>query len=156
MRGWREEDFEPWAELYADDEVMRSLGRPGGLPPGDAWRELAIFAGHWALMGFGHWALELRDTGEFVGRAGLLRPPEWPGLEVGWTVSRRHWGLGFAGEAGTAAMDWARAELGADHVISLIAEGNHRSERVAEKLGMTVEGRARVRGFELRVFGVDL
>ena len=79
MRGWRDEDYEPWAEICADDEVMRSLGREGGLAPADAWREMAAFAGHWALKGFGHWVLEERSSGELVGRAGLFRPPDWPG-----------------------------------------------------------------------------
>jgi RimJ/RimL family protein N-acetyltransferase len=156
MRGWRDSDTEAWAELCADDELMRSLGREGGLSLEDAWREMAMLAGHWALKGFGHWALELRATGAFVGRAGLLYPPEWPGLEVGWTVARPHWGNGYAGEAGRAAMEWARAELGAGHLISLIADDNHRSQRVAEKLGMRQEGRARVRGHDLRVYGIDL
>jgi RimJ/RimL family protein N-acetyltransferase len=38
LRGWRDEDTDPWAELCADDEVMRALGRAGGLTPADAWR----------------------------------------------------------------------------------------------------------------------
>ena len=156
LRGWRDSDIDAWAELCADDELMRSLGREGGLSLADAWREMAMLAGHWALKGFGHWVLELRATGAFVGRAGLLYPPEWPGLEVGWTVARRHWGNGYAGEAARAAMEWARAELGADHLISLIADDNRRSQRVAEKLGMEREGRAEVRGFDLRVYGIDL
>ena len=156
LREWRDEDTDPWAELCADDEVMRSLGREGALSLGDAWRDMAVMAGHWALKGFGHWILELRATGELVGRAGLYHPPDWPGLEVGWTVARPHWGNGYAGEAGRAAIDWARDELGADRVISLIADDNHRSQRVAEKLGMHVEGRASLRGHDLRVFGVDL
>ena len=156
LRGWRDEDTEDWAGLCADDEVMRSLGREGGLSPGDAWREMAALAGHWVLKGYGHWALELRETGELVGRAGLFQPPDWPALELGWTVARPHWGKGYAGEAARAAMDWARDELGASHLISLIPDDNHRSQRVAEKLGMREEGRASVRGHDLRVFGVDI
>ena len=55
-------------------------------------------------------------------------------------------------------MDWARDALGADHVISLIEDDNQRSARVAEKLGMTVEGRTRIVDgqFEVRIFGTDL
>jgi RimJ/RimL family protein N-acetyltransferase len=64
MRGWRDADTEGWAELCSDDEVMRSLGREGGVSVGDAWREMAMLAGHWTLKGFGHWALELRASGE--------------------------------------------------------------------------------------------
>jgi RimJ/RimL family protein N-acetyltransferase len=156
LRGWRDEDTDPWAELCADDEVMRSLGRAGGLSLGDAWRDMAIMAGHWALKGYGHWVLELRATRELVGRAGLYYPPDWPALELGWAVARPHWGNGYAGEAARAAMDWARDELAADHLISLIADDNLRSQRVAEKLGMEEEGRVEVRGFDLRVYGIDL
>jgi RimJ/RimL family protein N-acetyltransferase len=156
LRGWRDEDTGPWAELCADDEVMRSLGREAGLSLGDAWRDMAIMAGHWALKGYGHWVLELRETGELVGRAGLYRPPDWPGLELGWTVARPHWGNGYAGEAARAAMDWARTELGTGHLISLIDDENRRSQRVAEKLGMRQEGRAQVGKHDLRVYGIDL
>jgi RimJ/RimL family protein N-acetyltransferase len=53
-------------------------------------------------------------------------------------------------------MGWARDELGVDHLISLIEDANIRSQRVAEKLGMRQEGRARVREHDLRVFGRDL
>ena len=156
LRGWRDEDLDGWAAVCADAEVMRGHGRTGGLTREEAWREMALLAGHWALKGFGHWVLEERATGELVGRAGLLEPEGWPGLEVGWTVARSRWGRGYAGEAGRAAIEWAAAELGARHVISLIADDNRRSQRVAEKLGMAPEGRAVVRGFELRVYGLDV
>jgi RimJ/RimL family protein N-acetyltransferase len=156
LREWREEDFEAWAALCADPEVMRALGHEGGLSRDEAWREMAFFAGHWALRGFGHWVLEEIETGELVGRAGLLCPEGWPDLEVGWTVARSRWGRGYAPEAGRASIDWARDRLGAGHVISLIADDNERSARVAAKLGMTPEGRATVRGYDLRVFGLDL
>ena len=156
LRGWRDEDSEAWAQICADDEVMRSLGQEGGWSLEQAWRDMAFLAGHWALKGFGHWVLELRETRAVAGRAGLLNPPGWPGLELGWTVARPMWGHGLAGEAARAAMAWARDELGAEHLISLIADHNHRSQRVAEKLGMELEGRAQVRGFDLRVFGIDL
>ena len=75
---------------------------------------------------------------------------------MGWTVARPQWGNGYAGEAARATMDWARAELGADHLISLIEDANRRSQRVAEKLGMEQEGRAQVRELDLRVYGIDL
>lgn len=156
MRGWRDEDLEPWAAICADNEVMRALGRRGGIDPAEAWGEMAFFSGHWVLKGFGHWALEERSSGELVGRAGLLRPPDWPDLEVGWTVARRRWGEGLAGEAGRAAVDWAQQALGARHIISLIEPRNARSIRVAEKLGMTQEGEIELRGHSLRIYGREL
>ena len=126
------------------------------MTPLEAWRDMAIMAGHWALKGFGHWALEERDSGELVGRAGLYLPPDWPEVEVGWTVARPHWGKGYAPEAARAACEWGRRELALDHVISLIHPSNARSIRVAQKLGEQPEGRLNVRGFDLLVYGADL
>jgi RimJ/RimL family protein N-acetyltransferase len=113
-------------------------------------------AGHWALKGYGNWVLEARDTGELVGRAGLYYPPDWPELEVGWTVARKHWGKGYAAEAARAATAWAHDQLGVRHIVSLIHPANEQSIRVAEKLGEKLEGHHRVRGFDLLVYGTDL
>jgi RimJ/RimL family protein N-acetyltransferase len=158
MRGFREEDLDAWAEICADPEVTRWVGDSKPVSREDAWRLMAYFLGHWELRGFGQWALVEERTGELVGRAGLLRPEAWPGLEVGWLVRREHWGRGFAPEAGRASMEWARSELGAERIISLIEDANHRSARVAEKLGMAVEGRTRIVNgrYEVRIFGAEL
>jgi RimJ/RimL family protein N-acetyltransferase len=158
MRGFREEDLGAMAEISADPEVTKWVGDPKGLSREETWRRIAYFVGHWELRGFGQWALFERDSGRLVGRAGLLQPEGWPGLEVGWLVGRAFWGRGYAPEAGRAAMDWARDALGADHIISLIEDDNERSARVAEKLGMTVEGRTRIVNgrIEVRIFGTEL
>jgi RimJ/RimL family protein N-acetyltransferase len=156
MRGWREDDLEPYTAIARDPLVAESLGKPEPPKPADVWRDMTFHAGHWQLKGFGHWVLEERETGEVVGRAGLLRPPEWPDLEVGWTVARGHWGKGYAPEAARAACGWAHDELGARHIISLIHPTNARSIRVAEKLGEAVEGHFQLREFGLLVYGADL
>jgi RimJ/RimL family protein N-acetyltransferase len=158
MRGFREEDLDALAEISADSEVTRWVGDPDGLSREETWRRMAYFIGHWELRGFGQWALFEEASGELVGRAGLLRPEGWPGLEVGWLVARAHWGRGFAPEAGRASLEWARDALGADHVISLIEPHNDNSARVAEKLGMKVEGDTKILDGEIdvRIFGTDL
>jgi RimJ/RimL family protein N-acetyltransferase len=158
LRGWRDEDIDGWAAICADPEVTRWVGDPAGLSREDAWRLMAYFVGHWALRGCGQWVLVERASGSPVGRAGLLCPEGWPGLEVGWLVARSHWGRGYAPEAARAAMDWARDSFGAHHLISLIEDRNLASQRVAEKLGMTVVGRTRIGNeqIEVRIFGRDL
>ena len=156
MRGWRYEDHRPFAAILGDPAVARGLGKDRGLTPHEAWVDMSMMAGHWPLRGFGHWALEERDSGEFVGRAGLYFPPDWPAMEVGWTVAREHWGKGYAPEAARAACEWAHDELGARHVVSLIHPANEQSIRVAEKLGETLEGHHSTRGFDLLVYGADL
>ena len=158
LRGFREDDLDEMAAISADPEVTKWVGDDDGLSREDTWRRIAYWVGHWELRGCGQWALIERETGRLVGRAGLLQPEAWPGLEVGWLVAREHWGRGFAPEAGRASADWARDELGATHIISLIEDSNERSARVAEKLGMSVEGRTRIvnESVEVRIFGMDL
>ena len=156
MRGWRDEDLEAYTRIAQDPLVAESLGKPEPPNAAGVWRDMAFLTGHWQLKGFGHWVLEEAGTGEMVGHCGLLRPPDWPDLEVGWTVGRDHWGKGYAPEAGRAACRWAHDELGARHIVSLIDPSNKRSQRVAEKLGETVEGRFQLRQFNLLVYGTDL
>jgi RimJ/RimL family protein N-acetyltransferase len=158
MRGFRVDDLDELAAISADPEVTRWVGDENGLSREDTWRRMAYWIGHWALRGYGQWALIERASGRLIGRTGLLQPENWPGLEVGWLVGREHWGRGYAPEAGQASIDWARDALGADHVVSLIEDSNERSARVAEKLGMRVEGRTRIVNgqFEVRIFGIDL
>jgi RimJ/RimL family protein N-acetyltransferase len=132
LRGWREDDLDHYAAIAADPEVMRFMG--GALDRADAWRQIAVFVGHWELRGYGLWVVE-RD-GELIGRVGLLQPEGWPGLEVGWLLGREAWGHGYATEAARAAVEHAWRELGAEELISLIAPDNLPSQRVAERLGM--------------------
>jgi RimJ/RimL family protein N-acetyltransferase len=156
MRGARYEDHDRWVDIFGDPEVGAGHGKPEGLTAHEAFVDLSVVTAHWALRGFGHWVLETWDEGEVVGRAGLYHPPDWPGLEVGWTVAREHWGRGYAPEAARAACAWAHEQLGARHILSLIDPGNTQSIRVAEKLGEQLEGRHSTRGFELLVYGADL
>jgi len=128
--------------MLADPRVARWLG--DGFPMTSreaAWRHLAMLAGHWTLRGYGHWAVEVKATGEFAGRVGTWYPEGWPDVEVGWVLAADHWGKGYAPEAGAEALRQAFATLGLDHVISLILPGNTASIRVAEKLGARLERR---------------
>ena len=79
---------------------------PESLDRSDAWQQMAWFLGQWELRGTGHWALEEKNSGQFVGRAGLHRPErhDWPGVEVGWVLHPDYWGKGYATEAGAAAV----------------------------------------------------
>ena len=157
MRGPAYEDYERWAEMLSDPATGAGLrGEHRALTPHEAWVDMSVVTAHWTLRGFGHWVLEELDTGAVVGRAGLYFPPDWPGMEVGWTIAREHRGKGYAPEAGRAACDWAHAELRADRILSLILPGNEASARVAQKLGLRNEGRHRTRGIALDVYGADL
>lgn len=138
LRAFREDDVPALTALHADPEVMRYL-RPNGKAepnPRQAWDFMAIQMGHWALKGYGKWAMADAATDELIGRVGYFDAPyEWPGLELGWTIARRLWGQGYAGEAARLALDWGFRTLDTDEIVSAIDPGNERSIRVAERLG---------------------
>ena len=90
LRGFVDEDLDAWASLVADPCVGRFVG--GAQDRATAWRSIALFVGHWALRGFGQWAVCLR--GRLIGRCGLWQPEGWPELEVGWLFARDVWGIG--------------------------------------------------------------
>jgi RimJ/RimL family protein N-acetyltransferase len=151
MRGWRDDDAGPYAEITADPEVMRFMGGVLDLP--QTWREIALFTGHWVLRGYGLWVVE--REGALIGRVGLWQPAGWPGLEVGWLLAREAWGHGYATEAARASMAWAWSELGADRLISFIDAQNLASARVAERLGMRPVGEGELRGHPMVIHGID-
>lgn len=130
-----EKHFDDYAVMLADPDSTRWVGDGQPLDRTNAWRSLAMLLGHWALRGYGMWALELKETGEFVGRVGLMNPDGWPDLELGWMLKPEHRHQGYATEAGNASLDFAWNQLHARRVISLVRIGNEASDRVAERLG---------------------
>ena len=137
LRPWRESDFESVARYYADEENARYVG--GRKDPDQAWRLLALLIGHWALKGFGYWAVDEKSTGDFVGAAGLWQSPGWPELELGYWLMKEHQGKGFAREACRRCIDYARDVFHASSLVSYIDPGNTPSIRLAERLGAVYE-----------------
>lgn len=90
LREWRDEDLDPFAAMSADPEVMRYIGDGTVRDRADAATSLGRIRAHWAETGFGHWALEVRAGGAFVGFCGVAFPRFLPALatspEIGWRL----------------------------------------------------------------------
>lgn len=155
LRMFRQADFDAYAAICADADVMRHLGDGKPLLPADAWRQMAMILGHWQLRGFGLWALEERASGTLVGRAGLFEPEGWPGFELIWMLRRESWGKGYATEAARRVLRHAFIDLERERVISLIRPANAPSIRVAERLGERLEGRTELFGHDALVYAID-
>ena len=155
LRMFREADFDAYAAMVADAEVVRYLGDGQPVSRFEAWRSMASFLGHWQLRGYGLWAAEERSSGVLVGRVGFWRPEGWPDFELGWMLRREAWGRGYATEGARRAMAHAFTELGRGHLISLIRPGNDPSIRVAERLGETLRSETVLFGHPALVYGID-
>jgi RimJ/RimL family protein N-acetyltransferase len=100
-------------------------------------RAIAIYDEH----GYGFWAAILKETGAYVGHAGLL-PQEVEGrreVEIAYWFLRSHWRRGLATEAACACRDRGFRELDRRRLISLIVPENVASRRAAQKVGMILE-----------------
>jgi RimJ/RimL family protein N-acetyltransferase len=152
LRLFAESDLDALAAMYADAETMRYIGEGKTFNRGETWRAISSMLGHWLLRGYGMWAVELKGTGEMIGRAGFIYPEGWPGFELGWMIAKQYWGRGYATEAAEAALEYAYKDLDKSRVISLIRRDNLPSIRVAEKIGAQFENEIELLGAPALVY----
>jgi RimJ/RimL family protein N-acetyltransferase len=138
MRQWRDDDLRAFAAMCADPQVMRYFPEP--LSYLESAALIGRMRGHFAELGFGLWALERKDTGDFIGFTGLsvvgFDAPFTPAVEIGWRLAREHWGLGFASEAAWTALRCGFEQLGQDEIVSFTAVSNEPSQKVMQAIGM--------------------
>lgn len=153
LRPFREDNATALVELSQDPDVMRYVGDRRVPTLQEAWRAIAGWIGHWALRGYGQWAIAERSSGHLIGRAGIINPADWPGAEVGYLLGRAWWGHGYA-EAARAAMDWGFREIGFDELISLIDPANAASIAVATRLGETLRDEVELCGHRVQRYAI--
>ena len=144
------QDAEDLYDLFADAEVMRGLGKEpvSSVEEVRAMIEEGMIGG-WRADGLGAFIIETAATDrQVVGQAGLMifdardwTPSTWTKAEshaqpeLGWALTRTHWGHGYATEAAAAIRNWAYGRPKIDRLVSLISPDNVRSQLVAERLG---------------------
>lgn len=161
LRRWLAADLSPYSTLCADPEVMRWIGDGRTREPGECESEIDGFERAWNERGYGLFVATLGDPGEFIGFVGLSIPaflPEiLPAVEVGWRLARRHWGRGYATEAAAAVLGFGFEAARLERIVSVHRVGNDASQRVMEKLGMSLERETNHPqfGFALRVHEIQ-
>jgi ribosomal-protein-alanine N-acetyltransferase len=139
LRRWREDDRLPFAAMNADPDVMRHFPSVMTKEQSDTFVD-RIEQG-FDEQGYGLWALEVRDSGEFIGFTGLIlqtfEAHFTPAVEIGWRLARPAWGHGYAIEAARKVLAYGFGEAGLDEIVSMTTVGNARSRSVMERLGMT-------------------
>jgi RimJ/RimL family protein N-acetyltransferase len=140
LRGHRLEDFAACAAMWADPLVTRYIGgKP--LTEEESWARFLRYAGHWALLGFGSWAVEEKGTGSFIGELGFadykrnIESFTKGTPEIGWVFAAQFHAKGYASEAIRAAVCWGDGHFGSSRTACIIHPDNLASIRVAEKCG---------------------
>ena len=135
---------------------LAQIGDRGVRTPEDARDYIAQGpAASYAAHGFGLWKATRRSDGTPVGMCGLLKREELPFADLGYAFLPAHQGLGYASEAGAAALAFGFGARDLPRILAIVRPGNEGSLRVLEKLGMTDRGIVQSDHRVLRVFGKD-
>ena len=157
LRSHRLEDFPAAAAMWADPLVTRYI-RPTPFTEEESWARMLRYVGHWALLGYGYWAVEEKATGKFLGEAGFanhhrdIDPPLLNVMpEAGWAFAAEAHGCGYASEAVAALVAWGDSRFDTP-TACIIDRQNLPSIRIAEKNGYRPLQPVRYRGEEVMLY----
>ncbi|MGQ3890218.1 GNAT family N-acetyltransferase [Legionella sp. CNM-1927-20] len=144
LRDWCSSDTDIMAEISSSPKVMEFFPRLSTYD--DTLQLINKIKNHFKKYSFGLYAVERKDTNELIGFVGLnevgfsipcLSKIKNPVIEIGWRLSDKHWGNGFAPEAASIVLKAAFETYNLDLVVSFTAKINKNSIRVMEKIGLT-------------------
>lgn len=133
-------DVEPAYQMNLDPEVSRYTGDGGIVSREEMERRIREdVLGDYQKHGYGRWAVDLRETGEFIGFTGFKFLEDVQETDIGFRYVQTVWGKGIATEAGRACMAYGFEEMGLKRIIGWVLPENAGSIRVLEKLGLSFE-----------------
>jgi len=153
------EDIPSWVEFFEDNDSLHFLGM-------DLSKDKKELATEWInaqitryeKQGFGHLAVEIKETNEFIGMGGILSRilKDKEEYEIAYSLKPKHWRKGYATEIATQIKEYGLKNIETDRFISIIDKRNIQSANVAKKNGMKVLFETEYLGMEVAVFGVYL
>jgi ribosomal-protein-alanine N-acetyltransferase len=148
LRKLKSQDEGDIFEYASDDEVTRFMTWDTHKSIEDARGFINFTLGRYERDEAGEWGIVLKETGKLVGAIGF----PWCDIknrraEIGYVLSRNHWGQGIMPEAVTRVLKFAFEEIGLNRIECCHFLPNEKSGRVMQKAGMSFEGIARERVF---------
>ncbi len=133
LRQFADSDDIYFVDFFSDARMAKYVG--GVQTPEEAWRLMASYIGHWQLKGFGYFAVQEKETSDFVGCSGLWKSPSWPELELGYWFMNNKQKKGYATESALRVKQYAFKDLHVPTLVSYIDPENLNSKRVSERIG---------------------
>lgn len=143
LRTWKHSDVMLMANINSDPLVMEHFSSTQDMTATQA--AIDRINQHYEKFGYTLYAVETKDTQEFIGFVGLnnpqfeipnFQPYSMPIVEIGWRLSSKHWNKGYATEAAYAVLNYAFTELNLNEIISFTVIANTKSRHVMEKIGL--------------------
>lgn len=138
LRNWQPTDFNLYAEMNQDEEVMKYF-------PSLTSREKSIaqckrFSDHFDKYGFTYFAVDLLSENKFIGFIGMMHQtyesPFTPFVDIGWRLQKSTWGNGYATEGAKACLEFAFNKMNLSEIYSVATMANLPSHNVMKKIGM--------------------
>ncbi len=138
LRDWKDEDKEIFQEMNADETVMKFFLNP--LSHHETDRFLQNIEQELKVEGYGLYAVEVKDTGDFIGFIGFHKvvfPSDFtPCIEIGWRLVQKAWNKGYATEGAKACLDYGLNVLGLNEIYSFTSIFNTQSQNIMKKIGL--------------------
>ena len=87
----------------------------------------------------GLWVMQLESDAQPIGICGLVKRPYLEETDLGFALLEKYWGLGYAAEASSAVINYARDELQLSRLWAITTPGNQQSIQLLKKLGFVFE-----------------
>ncbi len=138
LRQLTQSDHAALCRILQDEETMYAYEGAFSDEEVQNWLERQFM--RYETLGFGLWAVILKESGEMIGQCGLTMQPwkEEEVLEIGYLFERKHWHHGYATETAQACKQYAFEKLNAAEVCSIIRDSNTASQNVAIRNGMEI------------------
>lgn len=146
-------DLDNFAALNSDPEV-RAFFPDGVQNRAQAEDRLKDFIAYYDNHGLPCFVLTERTTGEFMGRAGFGMTEEGE-VEVGYLLHKKFWSKGYASEALTALLAYAKHAVIANFIIAFTPIEHVASQRVMQKCGMKHYKDASAKGVICRYYRIE-
>lgn len=135
FREFSSEDANVMFDLNSDPEVLKYTGDQAFHSVEDARIFLENYD-HYALHGFGRWAVIQKSTGNFIGWCGLKYSVSTDEVDIGFRFFKATWNQGFATEAAKKCLQFGFDSYGIKLIVGRAMEANIASVKVLEKLGL--------------------
>lgn len=145
-------------ELLNDPSWIQNIGDRGVRTLDDARKNIIeVPMKAYAQLGFGFYLTELKEGGIPLGICGLAKRDFMEDVDIGFAFLPRYWGKGYAYEAASAVMDYAKDVIGLKRIAAITAIDNQASAKLLEKLGLQFEGIIPYAGTdeEVRLYAVN-
>jgi RimJ/RimL family protein N-acetyltransferase len=90
-------------------------------------------------FGFGLYLVQLKNSHEPVGMCGLIKRDHFENVDIGFAFLPEVSGKGYAYEAASATLNYAKQTLGLNRIIAITNSNNTRSIKLLNKLGLGYE-----------------